>query len=301
MQLHRSLISLIIAIVVLILISQSVGLVHQGQTGVRLRAGDITATGLKPGLHVRIPFIGHIVELNGSWITLDSDNQDGGRVKLVSRDGKTLEAGYAVVWRISNAAAFCGATGCDESIGARRINDALLPLLKEVFSARTAAELQAGNDSVFLKDLPAKLNTQLHGLGVAVQTVQLTALTLPQDQLDAVYQRMRTAQSDQAAQIRAQGEASADEIKAKADQQKAAILAKAEIRAQTIHGQAEAQAAAIYARAYNEDPEFFRFYRSLEAYKRTIKADNSVIVLGPDSGFLKYFDRLKAPPAGRHK
>ncbi|MGH8282016.1 MAG: protease modulator HflC, partial [Gammaproteobacteria bacterium] len=112
-----------------------------------------------------------------------------------------------------------------------------------------------------------------------------------------VYQQMRAAQSDQAAQIRAQGVSSADDIKAKADKQKDATLARAEIQAQTIHGQAEAEAAAIYAHAYNEDPEFFRFYRSLEAYKRTIRNSNSVIVLGPDSGFLKYFDGLKTPPA----
>ncbi|MGH8306049.1 MAG: protease modulator HflC, partial [Steroidobacteraceae bacterium] len=116
-----------------------------------------------------------------------------------------------------------------------------------------------------------------------------------------VYQQMRAAQSDQAAQIRAQGVSSADDIKAKADKQKAAILARADIQAQTIRGQAEAEAAAIYARAYNEDPEFFRFYRSLEAYKRTIKNSNSVIVLGPDSGFLKYFDGLKTPPAGKRR
>jgi membrane protease subunit HflC len=110
---------------------------------------------------------------------------------------------------------------------------------------------------------------------------------------------MRAAQSDQAAQIRAQGVASADEIRAKADRQKAAILAKADIQAETLRGQADAEATAIYARAYAQDPEFFRFYRSLQAYKRTLQKDNSVIVLGPDSGFLKYFDGLKPPPGTR--
>ncbi|MGA9852699.1 MAG: protease modulator HflC [Gammaproteobacteria bacterium] len=297
MQLHRSLISLVIAIIVLILISQSVSVVHQGQMGVRMRGGNVTATGLKPGLHFRVPFIGHVAGLDAHWITLDSDRQNGGRLKLTSSDGKPLEAGYAAVWHISDAAAFCQATGCDESTGARRINDTLAPILQQLFAAHPATDLLAGQDSVLLRDVPAKLNSQLHDLGVEVQAVHLTELTLPQDQLDGVYQRMRAAQSDQAMQIRAQGVASADEIRAKADQQKAAILARAEIQAQTVRGQAEAEATTIYARAYNEDPEFFRFYRSLEAYKRTIKSSNSVIVLGPDSGFLKYFDGLGAPPA----
>ncbi|MGB9429421.1 MAG: protease modulator HflC [Gammaproteobacteria bacterium] len=299
MQLHRSLISLIVAIILLVLVSQSVGVVNQGQMGVRLRAGEVTDTGLAPGLHFRVPFFGHIAGLDDHWITLDSDRVNGGRVKFTSADRKILETGYAAVWRITDATAFCRATGCDESAGERKINDALTPLLQQSFASHLAADLLTGNDEMLLRDLPTKLNAQVHNLGVEVQAVHITALTLPQDQLDTVYQRMRAAQSDQTAQIRAQGIASADEIRAKADQQQAAVLAKANIQAQTIRGQAEAEAADIYARAYNQDPEFFRFYRSLEAYKRTINKNNSVIVLGPDSGFLKYFDGLKAPP-GTH-
>ena len=299
MPLHRTVISLIVAIIVLILVSQSVGVVHQGQMGIHLRAGSVTETGLKPGLHFKLPFIDHIVELDAQWITLDSEHQNGGRMKLVSADGKTLEAGYAAVWHVTDATAFCLATECDENTGAQRINDALTPLMHQLFAIRTARDLQADKDGALMSGLPATLNIQLHDLGAEVRTIHLTVLTLPQDQLDTVYQRMRAAQSEQAAQIRAQGVASADEIRAKADQQRAAILARAEIQAQKTHGQAEAEVAGIYVRAYQQDPEFFRFYRSLEAYKRAINKNNSVIVLGPDSGFLKYFDGPK-PAAGQH-
>lgn len=297
MQLHRSLISLIIAVIVLILISQSVGVVIQGQSGVRMNTGQVAATGLAPGLHLQVPFLGRIVGLDSGAIILDSEQLNGGRVKLTTADGKTLEAAYLAVWRIKDAGAFCRATGCDESAGARRINDALTPLLQKTFGAHKSAELLAANDPALFADLPGKLDATLRSLGVTVQSVHLTQLALPSDQLDAVYARMRDAQSAQAAQVKAQGVASADQIRAQADQQKAAILAKAEVQAQTIRGQAQAEAAAIYARAYNQDPEFFRFYRSLQAYKRTIQNHNSVIVLGPDSGFLKYFDGLKAPAA----
>lgn len=297
MQLHRSLISLIIAVVVLILISQSVGLVIQGQSGVRMNAGQVVATGLAPGLHLRVPFLGRIVGLDSGAIILDSEQLNGGRAKLATADGKTLEAAYLAVWRIQDAGAFCRATGCDESAGARRVNDALTPLLQTAFAAHNSADLLAVNDPALLADLPGKLDATLRSLGVSVQSVHVTQLGLPSDQLDAVYARMRNAQSAQAAQVHAQGVASADQIRAQADQQKAAILAKAEVQAQTIRGQAQAEAAAIYARAYNQDPEFFRFYRSLQAYKRAIQNHNSIIVLGPDSGFLKYFDGLKAPAA----
>ena len=299
MQLHRSLISLIIAVIVLILFSQSVGLVNQGQIGVRLRSGQVMDTGLMPGLHWRVPFFGRIVGLDDHWIVLDSGQLNGGRTKVMTADGKTLEAGYSVVWRISNAGVFCKVTDCDEGAGARRINDALRPLLRQVFARQNSADLLAVSNPELLASLPDKLDSSLQSLGVSVQAVHLTALTLPSDQLDAVYARMRDAQSAQAAQVHAQGVARADDIRAQADQQKAAILAKAEIQAETIRGQAQAEATAIYARAYNQDPEFFRLYRNLQAYRRTIKGHNSVIVLGAGNGFLKYFDGLEPPPATR--
>lgn len=298
MHLHRTLISLVIAVIVLILISQSVSVVNQGQMGVRLRAGQVAQTGLQPGLHLRVPFFERIVALDDHWITLDSDHQNGGRVKLTTADGKSLDAGYAAVWRISDAAIFCKATACDENTGARRINDALTAGLQKVFALHTAADLLAARNSSLLQDEPGQLNAGLKSLGVTVQSVHLTALGLPPDQLNAVFERMRAAQSADAAQIHAQGAANADKIRAQADQQKAEILAKAEVQAQGIRGQAQAEAAAIYARAYNQNPDFFRFYRSLQAYKRVIKNDNSVIVLSPGSGFLKYFNG-QMPPAGK--
>jgi membrane protease subunit HflC len=293
MTLKHSITSLVIALGLLIIISQSVSIVPQGQVGARLRAGDVTDTDLKPGLHFRLPFIGRIVGLDDQWITLDSDHQNGGRLKVVSADGTKLEAGYSAVWRISDAMAFCRATGCDETSGARRINDTLTPMLEKLFADHTAAELLADKDGALTKDLPAALTTQLKDLGVTVQAVYITALTWPQDQLNAIYERMRTAQSDKVAQLRAQGTADADAIRNKADQQRAAMLAQADIQAQKIRGQAQSDATAVYARASQQDPEFFDFYMRLQSYKRTIKNDNSVFVLGPDSGFLKYFDGLK--------
>lgn len=293
MTLKHSIISLIIALGLLIVISQSVSVVQQGQVGVRLRAGSVTDTGLQPGLHFRLPFIDHIVGLDDHWITLDSDHQNGGRLKLVSADGKDLEAGYAAIWQIRDAGAFCRVTGCDESSGARRINDALTPMFNKLFAGHTAAELLADKDGALTKNLPASLTAQLRALGVTVQAAYITALTLPHDQLSTVYERMRAAQSDKAAQLRAQGTAYADAIRNQADQQRAETLARADVQAQKIRGQAQAQVTAVYARAYEQDPEFFNFYMRLQSYKRTIKNDNSVIVLGPDSGFLKYFDGLK--------
>jgi modulator of FtsH protease HflC len=294
MMRYRSVLSLIIVFGLLVVISQSMCVVRQGQRGVRLRAGQVVATGLTPGLHFKLPFIEHVVGLDDHGITLDSDHQNGGRLKLVSSDGKDLEAGYAAVWQVSDAAAFCAAVGCDENSGASRINDALTAALEKLSAARTAAVLLADKNDEMTRDLPAQLTAQLQKLGIRVRAVYITALNLPNDRLSDVYDRMRATQADKAAQIRAQGVADADAIRNKADQERAAMLAQAGIQAQKIRGQAQAEATEIYARAYRQDPEFFTFYQSLQTYRRTIKDKNSVIVLGPDSGFLKYFDGLKA-------
>lgn len=293
MKLHRSLVSLIIAVIVLLLISQSVSIVSQGQSGVRLHGSEVVASGLAPGLHFRVPFVGRIVGLDSQWITLDSNQQNGGRIKLASQDGKALDTAYVAVWRITDPGLFCQETGCDRGVAARRIGDRITPALRQIFAAHNAAELTADAGGALLAGLPAELNPELAKFGVTLQAVHLTSLGLPSDDLQAVYARMRTAQSDQVSETSMRGQAAADQIRTQAEQQRAALLAKAAIQAQTIRGQAEADAAAIYARAYREDPEFYGFYRSLQAYKQTIRSGNSVIVLGPDSGFLKYFDGLK--------
>lgn len=293
MTLRHSIVSLFIAVALLVVISQSLGVVQQGQTGVRLRAGSVVDSGLAPGLHFKLPFIGQIAGLDNHWITTDGERQNGGRMKMQTADGGHVEAGYAVIWKIQDPAAFCRATACEESSGARRISDALNPMLKNIFASHTENELLGASSGSLTSKLPAELNSQLKTLGVDVHAVYITALALPQDRLSAVYKRMRAAQSDKAQAIRVQGTANADAIRNNAEQESATLLAQADIKAQKIRGEGQAEASAIYARAYREDPEFFQFYLRMQAYRRAIKAGNSVIVLGSDSGFLKYFDGLK--------
>lgn len=289
MRLQRTSMSLMIAIIVVILGSQSINAVPQGESGVRLRAGAVVDTGLRPGLHLRLPVIEHIAILSNHWIMLDSVP-----MKLMSSDGQTLEVAYAALWRITDASAFCRATGCNEAQGRREINIALAPLMRRLFSARTANDLKSDR-SKLLNNLPAVANEQLHRQGMKVGMVRLTSLTLPQNQLDTVYQVMRAALSQQAAQIRAQGIVAADRIRSQADAQQSSILGQAQIQAQATRGEAQAEATAIYARAYRQDPEFFRFYRSMAAYRQAIKHGDSVIVLQAGSGFLKYFNGQRPP------
>lgn len=299
MKLHRTVISLIIAVIVLLLISQSVAVVNEGQTGVRMRFGSVVAADLAPGLHFKLPFLDQVLGLDANWIVLNGLNENGGVVKFNTQDGKALEADYVATWRISDAAAFCAATACDESTAARRINDSLKTLLDRAFAAHSMNAALADTPAQILQGVPQAATAELKSLGVQVETVRLTTLTLPHDALDAVYARMSAAELARAAEIRTQGLTTANQTRADADRRKADILAQASSQTQKIRGEAEVAAAAIYQRDWQEDPAFFRFYRSLEIYQNVIKDNNSVVVLGPDSPLLRYLDGFQ-PAGGKH-
>lgn len=287
---HRTLASLLIVIILLLVGSQCILVVPQGQTGAVLRFQRLVETDLAPGAHFKLPFTDRPAYLDSGWIVLDGQRENGGLEKVAAGDGQPVELGYMLLWRISNAAQFCAkAPGCDESQGAYYINQAILPLLKQRFAAHSFDDAIAQLQNKVLNDLVPALNQQLSGSGMDVHSVKVTALQLTNTAEDIVYTRMRSAQSAQAAKIRAEGLAAADRIKADADQQRAAILAQGQIQAQKLRGAADADAAQIYARAARQDPAFFRFYLGLQAYRRIMQNGSNVIVLGQDSPLLKYF------------
>ncbi|MGH8400132.1 MAG: hypothetical protein ACRESU_03430, partial [Gammaproteobacteria bacterium] len=168
------------------------------------------------------------------------------------------------------------------------INQAALPLFKQAFAAHSFDEALAASQDKVLGDLVPALNKQLQGSGMEVRSARVTTLGMTDTTQDIVYTRMRSAQSAQAAKLRAEGAAAADRIKADADQQRATILAQGQIQAQKVRGTADAEAARIYAHASRQDPEFFRFFLGLQAYRRVMQNGDNVIVLGPDSQLMKY-------------
>lgn len=287
---HRTLASLLVAIILLLIASQCVVVVPQGQAGAVLRFQRLVESGLAPGVHFKLPFTDRPAYLDSGWIVLDGQRENGGLEKVAASDGQPVELGYMLLWRITDAAQFCAkAPGCDESQGAYYINQAILPLLKQRFAAHSFDDAIAQSQSKVLSDVVPALNRQLNGSGMHVSGVRVTVLQLTDAAEDIVYTRMRSAQSAQAAKIRAEGLAAADRIKADADQQRAAIVAQGRVQAQKIRGAADADAAQIYARAARQDPAFFRFYLGLQAYRRIMQNGNNVIVLGQDSPLLKYF------------
>lgn len=286
---HRTLAGLLIGIIAVLILSQSVVVVPQGTTGVVMRFQKRVRSGLAPGPHFKWPFIDHPVYLSAGWIVLDGKSENGGLEKITANDGRPLQLGYMLLWRISDVAAFCRKnSGCDQAQAEYSINQAALPLLKQAFSAHSFDDALIASQDKVLHGFVAALNKRLENAGVTVRSVRVTELNLTDTSEDIVYTRMRSAQSAQAAKLRAEGKAAADRIKAEADQQRARIMAQGRIQAQKIRGDADAEAAKIYAHAARADRKFFHFYLGLQAYRRLMKQGNNVVVLGSDSQLLKY-------------
>ena len=288
---YRAPLSLLLAILLLAVLSQSVFVVPQGSLGVTRRFAAVTAVGLAPGAHLKLPFLDQATELDAGGIALDSDSVDGGRLKFTTADGQTLETSYFALWHIRDPARFCAVNDCDENAAARQLNGLLVPALRELFAGRSAQAI-LGTQATLTAGLAPRLDAQAARFGVSLGQVDITGVTLPAAGLEDVYTRMRSAVEVKAAQVRSEGAADAARKRAETDAQRDEILAQADASAARLRAAGEAQAAAIAARAARPDPDFYRFYAGLAAYRRSLTG-KTVLVLDPSSPFMKY---LGNPP-----
>jgi membrane protease subunit HflC len=162
-------------------------------------------------------------------------------------------------------------------------------LLREEFGKRTVHDVVSGERDDIMSNVREKVDLDVSGLGIQVVDVRLKRVDLPQEVSVDVYRRMESERKRVASELRSNGSAEAEKIRADAEKQREVIIAEAYRDAQRIKGEGDARAAAIYARAFNQNPEFYAFYRSLEAYRAGLKSKSDVLVLDPNSEFFRYF------------
>lgn len=287
---YRTPLSLLFAILLLALLAQSVFIVPQGSMGVILRLESPTALDLKPGVHLKLPFLDKPLYLDAGGILLDSDSLNGGYLKFVTADRETLATRYFAVWRIRDTRTFCALEACDESAAARELNGLITASLRDLFAGRSMAAAIAGQQDL-AADLAPQLSAAAGRFGAELESVRLTGVGLPPAGLEDIYTRMRSAEEAHAAQVASEGAARAARKRAETDAEREQILAGADAAAARIRAGGEADAAAIYAQAARPDADFFAFYQGLAAYRRSL-AGKTILVLDADSPFLKY---LKPP------
>jgi membrane protease subunit HflC len=275
-------------IAALVVLSFSMFTVDQRQNALVFQLGEIVSVKTRPGLYMKLPLIQSVRYFDTRILTIDLAESE----RFLTSEKKNVLVDYFVKWRIADVKQFYVSVGGDETRAQTRLVQTINDGLRAEFGKRTVHDVVSGEREKIMEILRQKADQDVRKIGVQVLDVRLKRVDLPQEVSESVYRRMEAERKRVANELRSQGAAEAEKIRADADRQREVILAEAYKQAQRIKGEGDAKASAIYAQAYGQNAEFYSFYRSLEAYRRSFKDRSDVLVLEPNSEFFKY---LKTP------
>ncbi len=287
---NSSAITLGLIAVVVIAAYNCLFVVREIDRAVLLTFGEVTNADVAPGLHFKIPGVHTVRIFDGRIQTLDAPTQS-----YLTAEREFLEVDSYAKWRISDVSSYYTRTSGDANIAnnllAQRINTGL----RNQFASRTVYEVVSGERDLLMTELTRNLNAiVLDELGIQIVDIRVKQIDLPDDVQASVYNRMNTERQQEASEARSTGRELSEIIRAEADRAATVIEAEAYRDAEIIRGDGDAQAAAIYAEAFNADPEFYEFTRSLNAYRQTFSDSGDVLLLSPDSDFFKYLNQSTA-------
>lgn len=275
-------------VVVGLLASVSLFTVDEREFAIKLRLGQIEKHDYDPGLYLKIPFVNDIRKFDRRLQTVDLPSE-----QFLTKEQKYMMVDSFVKWRIDDVLTFFKATsGSSDNIGRAniRLSGIINDALKSTIATKTIQESISEKRAEIMETVQKAVNIEAKELGITVSDVRIKRLDFPDEVRSNVFKRMTKGREKEAQEIRSKGEESAKKIRADSDRQKQEILAEAFRKAEMLRGQGDATAAEIYANAYGKDPEFYRFYRSLSAYKDSFSSKDDVLVVQPDSEFFRYFN-----------
>ncbi|MDR0736213.1 MAG: protease modulator HflC [Zoogloeaceae bacterium] len=258
--------------------------VDQRYYALLFQMGEVKLTITEPGLHFKWPVIQNVRVFDKRVLTIDSQDPE----LFITSEKKNVQVDSYVKWRIVDPELYYVSVGGDESRAGTRLMQTINAGLRAEFGKRTVRQVISDEREKIMEDMRVKANEDAKKIGVLVLDVRLKRVELPTNVADSVYERMRSERKQVANQLRAEGAKQYETTRAIADRKRVELLAQAYNTAQKIKGEGDAQAAAIYARAFNRDPEFYAFYRSMEAYRETFKSKQDVLVVEPNSDFFRY-------------
>lgn len=271
-------------VVALLLVSFSAFTVDQRQHALVFRLGKIVAVKKEPGLYFKVPLVDNVRYFDNRILTLDSADTD----RFITSEKKNVLVDSFVKWRIIDPEKYYVSVRGDELQAERRLAQTVNDGLRAEFGKRTINDVVSGERSKIMDILRERADRDSRQIGIQVLDVRLRRVDLPQEVSESVYQRMEAERKRVANELRSEGAGAAEKIRADADKQREIIIAEAFMEAQRVKGAGDAKAAEIYAKAYSKNPEFYAFYRSLEAYRNSFSEKSDVLVLEPNSDFFKY-------------
>ncbi|HQR48656.1 MAG TPA: protease modulator HflC [Steroidobacteraceae bacterium] len=280
----RSYLGVILAGFAALLVSMSAFTVRETDLAIKFRFGEIVNANYSPGLHFMTPLVNNVRKFDKRILTEDYPAE-----QFLTSEGKILKINFFVKWRISDVSRYYISTsGGQEEVAARRLGEIVKDGLKGVIARRTIQQVVAAERSEFLGEVLKIAGANVGGLGMTMIDVRVKSIELPEEVSESVFNRMRQDFARQAAQLRAEGSAISEQTRAEADRQRTEILANAYRDAEKVKGEGDATAADIYAKAYGREPDFYEFFRSLQAYRKSLGKQGDVLVLAPDGEFFKY-------------
>jgi len=266
--------------------------VYQTQQALVLRLGQPLPPVTIPGLHVKMPFVDSVVYVDKRILDLESPSQE-----VIASDQKRLVVDAFARYRISDPLKFYQSVGTVDAAN-QRLSTMLTSRLRRVLGEVTFIQIVRDEREKLTQSIREQLDHETGAFGISVVDVRIRRVDLPEQNTQAVYQRMQTERQREAAEFRAQGAQRAQEIRSRADREVTVLVAEATSKSEQIRGEGDATRNQIFADAFNRDKDFFTFYRSMQAYDTGLRQNDTQMLLRPDSNFFRYFgDPLGKQPA----
>jgi len=276
-------------VVVLLILSLSLFTVDQRQAGLVFQLGEVVAIKKEPGLYFKLPLIQNIRYFDTRILTMDPVDPE----RFITSEKKNVLVDYYVKWRIQDVEKFYVSFSGDERRAENRLSQTVNDGMRAEFGKRTVHDVVSGQRDDVMELLRKSADVDARRYGVEVMDVRIKRVDLPSEVSESVYRRMEAERKRVANELRSTGSAEAEKIRADADKQREVIIAEAYRDAQRTKGEGDGRAAAIYSEAFGKNPEFYAFYRSMEAYKQSFSSKNDVMVLQPNSEFFRYMKSSK--------
>ena len=280
---------LVLLIIAAGVIWMSAFVVHEKELAIKFKLGEIVESDYEPGLYWQIPIINNVRKFDSRILTMDTPSD-----RFLTSEKKNVVVDSFVKWRIDDPKTYYTSTGGDERRAIARMASIINDELKGQIGAKTMGEVISGERATIMQVVTDNAGVKIEDLGIELIDVRVKKVELPENVSNNVYRRMATERQTVAKKFRSRGEEQAKQIRANADRQREEILAEAYRKSEEIRGQGDAFAAKTYADSFNQDRDFYSFYRSLKAYETAFGNNQDVIVLSPDSDFFKFFKKSEA-------
>ena len=277
-----------VIVFIVLIISNSLFTVDEREHALKFRFGEIIQTDYEPGLHFKVPFVNNVQKYSKQILTINNPQE-----LFLTYEKKNLYVDFFIKWKIDNTQDYYRSTGGDELVAEQRLLETVKDGIRSEFAKRTVVEVVSEERREIMSEMLNDAAMNARNLGINLIDVRVKRIELSDEVSESVYNRMRQERARFASELRAEGSESATKIRAGADRERTVIVANAYRDSQKLRGDGDAKSANIYATAYNEDKEFYSFYRSIQAYKNSIGTGNDILVLDGEGDFFKYLNNQK--------